>query len=145
VEHELRLQVSLADQEARVLRRKLSESLSDNDNLLRAVEYLRSKLEQRGGVSSTSRETRTTTGSSCSSSSSSSLEYTEHGAVDSTEVHSRVVTAAAVAREVNNSIQAASEGNERRMEGCTDTCLGNITEKQDLEKKLGNYDKAAIK
>lgn len=43
---ELRIQLALADEEAKVLRRKLTEMRTDNENLMRAVEYLRKKLEQ---------------------------------------------------------------------------------------------------
>lgn len=43
---ELRIQLALADEESKVLRRKLTEMRTDNENLMRAVEYLRKKLEQ---------------------------------------------------------------------------------------------------
>lgn len=51
-ENELRLQLALADEESKILRRKLTEMRGDNENLMRAVEYLRKKLEQRDASNS---------------------------------------------------------------------------------------------
>jgi uncharacterized coiled-coil protein SlyX len=44
-EDELELQLAMADQELAAMRRKLAEARSENDDLLKAVAYLRSKLE----------------------------------------------------------------------------------------------------
>ena len=49
-ETELCLQLELAEQEVKVLKRKVDEIQQDNDNLLCAIKYLRGKMEQRDGT-----------------------------------------------------------------------------------------------